>query len=265
MVVWVYTYSMEMNQTASTLITYLSEAYDLEWDRKGQGHYVTFINKVKFEVWPRKRGCFVRTLSSNPQIREQWPLFAAETANGEYWNGPGVGTPWPDTIVTDDVTLLQKLSDEVIAWALKNQGILPSQGKKTADEGYFEITAKTIEFAVKVGNWDYLKSREALGYDSHDALITRGYSKAAEANPSAPRWREHIVPCVMITERAIEMFNNGATYVEVAQMIAANLAIVVITQAEAKLVDAKYQTTMPTGWQFGDSVFARLDAVGIAY
>jgi hypothetical protein len=256
---------MEINQTTSALLALLTEAYDLEWDRKGQGHYVAYINKVKFEVWPRKRGCFIRTLSSNPQIREQWPLFAAETANGKYWKGPGNGTPWPDTIVSDDVALLQEISDEVISWALKNQGILPAQAKKTADEGYFEVTAKTIEFAVKVGNWDYLKSREALGYDSHDSLITLGYSKAAEANPVAPRWREHVVPCVLITERAVQMVESGASYVEVAQMLKENLAVVVITQEEAKILDSKYKVVMPAGWEFGDSVFARLDSVGIAY
>ena len=131
---------------------------------------------------------------------------------------------------------------------------MPSQAKKTADEGYFEITAKTIEFAVKIGN-----------YDSHDALITVGCSKSVEANPAAPRWREHIVPCVMITECAVEMIENGASYVEVAQMLKENLAIVVITQEEAKELDSKYKVTMPAGWQFGDSVFARLDTVGIAY
>lgn len=254
-----------MNQTASALLDYLSASYNLEWDRKGQGHYVAYINKVKFEVWPRKFGCFIRTLSSNPQIREQWPLFAAETAYGGFWKDPGNGTPWPDTIVSDDVALLQKLSDEVIAWASENQGILPLQGKKTADEGYFEITAKTIEFAVKVGNWDYLKSREALGYDSHDSLITVGSSAAVLANPSAPRWREHLVPCVMVTECAVQMIENGASCVEVAQMLKENLAIVVVTRDEAKGLDSKYKVTMPAGWQFGDSVFARLDAVGIAY
>lgn len=258
---------MEINQTTAALLELLTEAYDLEWDRKGQGHYVAYINKVKFEVWPRKFGCFIRTLSSNPQIREQWPLFAAETAYGEFWKEPGNGTPWPDTIVTDDVALLQKLSDEVIAWALKNQGILTPQAKKTADEGYFEITAKTIEFAVKVGNWDYLKSRPALGYDSHDALITIGYSKAALESglPDDKLYREHIVPCVRVTERAIEMVQSGCSSTEVAQMLKENLAIVRITFEEQPIVDAKYQTTMPAGWQFGDSVFARLDAVGIAY
>lgn len=256
---------MEINQTTAALLDRLTEAYGLDWDRKGQGHYVAYINKVKFEVWPRKKGCFVRTLSSNPQTREQWPQFYAVTKFAKLWKEPGNGTPWPDSIVTDDVAVLTDLSNEVIDWAFKNQGILPSQGRKTADEGYFEITAKMIESAVNLGAWDYLKSREALGYDSHDALITVGSSTAVLAKPSAPQWREHIVPCVLVTERAIEMVQSGCSSTEVAQMLKENLAIVVITQAEAKRVDAVYKTTMPAGWQWGDSVFARLDAVGVAY
>jgi hypothetical protein len=61
------------------------------------------------------------------------------------------------------------------------------------------------------------------------------------------------------------MVQSGCSSTEVAQMLKENLAIVVITQAEAKRVDAVYKTTMPAGWQWGDSVFARLDAVGVAY
>jgi hypothetical protein len=39
----------------------------------------------------------------------------------------------------------------------------------------------------------------------------------------------------------------------------------VITQDEQESLDSKYRTSMPSGWKFGDDVFARLDAVGIEY
>jgi hypothetical protein len=52
---------------------------------------------------------------------------------------------------------------------------------------------------------------------------------------------------------------------EVAQMIKNNLAIVLITNEEAELLDNELdmQTSMPEGWQFGDSVFARLETAQI--
>jgi len=135
---------------------------------------------------------------------------------------------------------------------------------RTEDDGYFLKTAQVIELAVKVEHWDILE-RGGLGFDSHDGLITIGSSKAVLANPEAPQWREHLVPCVMIKERAVEMFQNGSSVTEVAQMLKENLTIVIITQEEAKLVDSKYQTTMPEGWNWGDSVFARLDVMGVFY
>jgi hypothetical protein len=135
---------------------------------------------------------------------------------------------------------------------------------KTDDAGYFEKTAQIIELAVQIGHWDILE-RGGLGFDAHDGLITIGKSAAVLADPTTATWREHLVPCVMLKDRAVEMFQDGATVPQVAQMLKENLAILIITQDEAKLVDSKYQTVMPEGWQWGDSVFARLDAMGVAY
>jgi hypothetical protein len=52
---------------------------------------------------------------------------------------------------------------------------------------------------------------------------------------------------------------------EIAQMIKNNLAIVLITNEEAELLDNELdlQTSMPEGWTFGDNVFARLDVAKI--
>ena len=135
---------------------------------------------------------------------------------------------------------------------------------RTDDEGYFLKTAKLIELIVNIEHWDLLEPA-GLGFDAHDGLITIGSSKAVLDNPESPQWREHLVPCEMIMDRAVELFQNGASVTEVAQMLKENLAIVIITQEEAKTVDAVYQTTMPAGWQWGDSVFSRLDVVGVVY
>lgn len=133
---------------------------------------------------------------------------------------------------------------------------------KTSDEGYFEKTAIALKAIIDAEAFDFLTRNT---FDQHDQLITIGQSKAVEANPNVPTWREHVVPCTMILQEAVQMVQNGCTVPELAQMLKENLAIVTITAEEAKKLDAVYQTTMPAGWEFGDSVFARLDAIGIAY
>ena len=52
---------------------------------------------------------------------------------------------------------------------------------------------------------------------------------------------------------------------EVAQMIKNNLAIVLITNEEAELLDNELdmQTSMPENWKFGDDIFARLTTAQI--
>lgn len=139
---------------------------------------------------------------------------------------------------------------------------------KTPDEGYFEKAAIRIIRDVQ-DEWGHGLTREALGFDGHDELIKVGHSKAWEAakaaDPTYKGWREHIVPCTMIIQEAIRMAQEGTTVVDLAQMLKTNLAIVMISNEEQKHLDAVYQTTMPAGWQFGDSVTARLDVMNITY
>jgi hypothetical protein len=133
---------------------------------------------------------------------------------------------------------------------------------KTDDQGYFEKTATALKAIIDSEAYDFLTRHT---FDQHDKLFDRGRSQAMAANPLAPEWREHLVPCTMILEETVKMVQAGCTVPQLAQMLAENLAIVIITADEAKRLDAVYQTTMPAGWQFGDSVFARLDAMSIAY
>jgi hypothetical protein len=89
-------------------------------------------------------------------------------------------------------------------------------------------------------------------------LITIGESvKRTKENT----YREHIVPCIMIFNQAVTMTMDNRPVTEIAQMIKNNLAIVLITNEEAQLLDNELdlQTSMPEGWTFGDNVFARLD------
>ena len=69
----------------------------------------------------------------------------------------------------------------------------------------------------------------------------------------------------MVFNQAVTMTMEKRSVTEVAQMIKNNLAIVLITNEEAELLDNELdmQTTMPEGWNFGDSVFARLELAKI--
>ena len=69
----------------------------------------------------------------------------------------------------------------------------------------------------------------------------------------------------MIYNQAVTMTMEKRPVTEVAQMIKNNLAIVLITNEEATLLDNELdmQTSMPEGWQFGNDIFARLNIAKI--
>jgi hypothetical protein len=162
----------------------------------------------------------------------------------------------------DFLSIATRVKDFILSEGLAGENRRIKQ--RTTDEGYFEKTAQIIELAVKLEHWDVLE-RGGLGFDAHDGLITIGKSKAMTENPNQPAWREHLVPCCMIKDKAIEMVKSSCSIAKIAQMLKENLAIMIISQEEQKIVDADFQTTMPKGWEWGDSVFARLDETGILY
>jgi hypothetical protein len=136
--------------------------------------------------------------------------------------------------------------------------------REEADNSIFEKIAKRYRFAIENQDQDLLDmARTLLSGDSIDHIITRGQSVNRTEEDS---YREHVVPCIMIHNRAIDMTLNGNTVVEVAQMVAANLAIVLITNAEAELLDNTlgWRTVMPMGWDWGQDPLARLVGANIA-
>lgn len=132
-----------------------------------------------------------------------------------------------------------------------------------ADRAIWSKIARAYRFAIDNEHQHMLDDhRHMLCADAVDHLITIGSSRARTADDS---YREHVVPCVMIHNRAIEMTQLDASTVEIAAMIAANMMIVQITTAEAKRMDEDLgmRTTMPTGWIWGDDPLARLRHAGI--
>ena len=134
--------------------------------------------------------------------------------------------------------------------------------REEADASIFEKIAKRYKFAIENKDQDLLDlARDLLSSDKIDHIITLGQSK----NGSVDSYREHIVPCIMIHNNAVDMTLAGCGVVEVAQMIKTNLAIVRISDDEQDLLDIKLglRTVMPSGWNFGDNIFARLKAANI--
>ena len=80
-------------------------------------------------------------------------------------------------------------------------------------------------------------------------------------------WREHVVPCKVLIQEAKRIFLNGGTVEDIADMLDKNLVIVNIHESDARRLDGEMglRDSMPEGWEFGDCIFARLDAAGIDY
>lgn len=83
---------------------------------------------------------------------------------------------------------------------------------------------------------------------------------------SGGKHREHVVPCVLIRDKSIAMYQEGKSVEDVAGMIEKHLGIVLISEQEREKLDKTlgWKTDMPSEWDFesGDP-FARLAMAGI--
>lgn len=151
---------------------------------------------------------------------------------------------------------------ETIVKKVRGQAIKPIP-REVSERNIFEKIAKRFKYFIDSEDGFGLENTRALlEGDSIDHLITIGESINRTKDNT---YREHIVPCIMIYNRAVTMTMENYPTTEVAQMIKSNLAIVLITNEEADKLDNELdlQTTMPEGWEFGNDIFARLNAAGI--
>ena len=151
---------------------------------------------------------------------------------------------------------------ETIVRKVRGQAIKPIP-REVSERNIFEKIAKRFKYFIDSEDGFGLENTRALlEGDSIDHLITIGESvKRTKENT----YREHIVPCILIYNQAVTMTMEKRSVTEIAQMIKNNLAIVLITNEEAELLDNELdmQTSMPEGWNFGDSIFARLTVAQI--
>ena len=145
---------------------------------------------------------------------------------------------------------------------IRGQAIKPIP-REVSERNIFEKIAKRFKYFIdNEDGFGLENTRALLEGDSIDHLITIGESVNRTKENT---YREHIVPCIMIYNQAVTMTMEKRSVTEIAQMIKNNLAIVLITNEEAELLDndLDMQTSMPENWKFGDSVFARLETAGI--
>ncbi|MFC1719921.1 hypothetical protein ACFL00_02120 [Pseudomonadota bacterium] len=140
-----------------------------------------------------------------------------------------------------------------------------------AGESKFFSAAFVIDLLVsnRVGHVIRKKNREILYSDSQDRAITRGRSVklSKEQFKNGNYWREHVVPCKLIAERAAEMSNDNREVREIAKFIEYHLAIVLITHEEKEKLDHELglRDSMPEGWRWDGDIYARLHKAGIEY
>lgn len=153
-------------------------------------------------------------------------------------------------------------SIESIVKKIRGQAIKPI-AREVSERNIFEKIAKRFKYFIDSEDGFGLENiRALLEGDSIDHLITIGESINRTRENT---YREHIVPCILIYNRAINMTLEGKPTTEIAQMIKTHLGIVLITNEEAEKIDNELdlQTVMPDGWEFGHDVFARLKVAGI--
>lgn len=98
-----------------------------------------------------------------------------------------------------------------------------------------------------------------------DTLVYPEYI-TLEKSKNGSGHKEHLVPCALLRDRAFEMYWDGKTEKDVAQMLERLLRMAHITPAEAHHLDHKlgHKLTMPDDWNWETgSVMARLEAAGI--
>jgi hypothetical protein len=145
---------------------------------------------------------------------------------------------------------------------VRGQAIKPI-AREVSERNIFEKIAKRFKYFIDSEDGFGLENTRALlEGDSIDHLITIGESVNRTKENT---YREHIVPCILIYNQAVTMTMEKRSITEIAQMIKTNLAIVLITNEEAELLDNELdmQTSMPEGWEFGHDIFARLKTAKI--
>lgn len=162
------------------------------------------------------------------------------------------------------VRRLMSLLEDV---TLGNAPLQAEAPRKPRNEDYFLEIAKLIKLCIDNDlRWPLKNWRKTLGFDDVDDLIVIGSSP----NGVGEKYREHVVPAVLIKEEAVKLAEKGAPEHVIADFIQHHLYVVLISKSEAALLDRpldegglSLRTSMPEGWVIGCDPLDRLKAAGI--
>lgn len=221
--------------------------------------YVKSINGIKVEVKLRKSTlCLIAGWGNTDEERD---LIKAELdkigREREHNAAKLIFAPY--TSMDDFFKFLEELEaiDDIVK--RERQGL----GTRLFAKSYDTVKiAKRYFYAIENEDQDLLDlARNLLSADGYDKDI-------AINTPTEERtYREHIVPCIKIHNEVISRVVAGATVEEIADFIRDNLKIAYIKPADATYIDIDlgFKTTMPPGWNWGDSLTARLDEAKVLY
>lgn len=158
--------------------------------------------------------------------------------------------------------VVSKLRDLLEDETLVNAPQGAERPRKPRNEYYYLEIATLIKFCVKNDlRWPLKNWRKSLGFDDIDDLIVIGSSPKGAID----KYREHVVPVVLIRDEAIKLAELDAPEKVIADFIQHHLYVVLIGRDEQELLDRKtdegglsLKTSMPDGWFFGCDPLDRL-------
>lgn len=81
--------------------------------------------------------------------------------------------------------------------------------------------------------------------------------------------REHVIPRRVLVKECHRRLENGESDAALATFLRDHVKVVIISEEERQRLDRwkhlGLRQKMPSGWQFGDDIFARLNAAGISW
>jgi len=246
------------------------------WTSKApSSHWVTFLNGFQLDLFlPQERtgGRWQVGLgySKPEEFLEKLCLAVPELeVNRTSWSKPRAVVRFPT--LQEALDFIPTAVERVLAAGMEAPGREAGAGR-TPDPGYFAKLARRFLHAASdpdgLGN-DPGAVAGRLDIDGHDDIAYCGRSRAAAAAGlvlgSPGSWREHAVPVNAVRDEAWRRAAAGAPVAELAQFFKQHLVVVLLTEEEARGLDASYTPSgrclrdfMPDGWQWGQDVFARL-------
>lgn len=156
-------------------------------------------------------------------------------------------------------------ASEVREALLAEVGRLPEPIERSADRDSWRRAGmlRAVRYIERRMMEDVTAHSRPFEFFVHDSLLPQGCAFEVQEP-----YREHVVPCAFLREKAVQLLGYGLPADEVSDWLEPYVRIVLIEKADAKRLDGAegLRDVMPDGWQFGRScVYQRLHHVNIRF